>query len=183
MTIGERINKIIHIKGLKKVEFASAVNIDQSYVTKIIKGTSQASSRLKNDICREFGVRLEWLETGEGEMYINHDESIIEQLSAEYKLTPLTREFIEYFLKLPPEVRELVAKAVHQAARLYPRDKVPRGNVIQIKPDDELTTEEAMEVIRQEWEDKKAAQKREITMSSAFTGANGSSSKKFINGT
>ena len=166
MTVGDRIEIILKHKNLKKVEFAAAVGIDQSYVTKIIKGTSKASPRLLDDICRTFGINREWLETGEGEMSPNHDMSIIDRLASEFELDDKSREFIENFLRLPPNVRALVAQAVEQAAKFYPR-----------KPDIELTPEESAEVVRQERQDQLDAQKRAIITSSASTGLNGSSKK------
>ena len=167
MSVGDRIAELIHFKGLKKVEFAAAVNIDQSYVTKIIKGTSNASSRLLDDICREFGVRREWLENGEGEMFAQRDAAIIMQLETEYQLTPKSRELLECFLRLPLETRELVAQAISQAAKYYPAQPAkPR------RDDEELTREEIHAMIDRELDEAEAAAKRG-TKSSAFTFSSG----------
>ena len=69
-TIGERIGLIIEEKKLKKVQFAADLHIDQSYVTQLINGRRNASGRLMNDICEKYNVNQQWLETGEGEMFI-----------------------------------------------------------------------------------------------------------------
>ena len=77
-TIGKRIEKIIDVSNIKKVDFARIVKIDQSYVTQLIKGKNQPSDRLIDIICREFGVNEVWLRTGEG-----GDENMFAKLDPE----------------------------------------------------------------------------------------------------
>ena len=72
-TIGIRILQIIKEKGLKKVEFARIIKVDQAYVTQLTSGKRNPSDRLIDSICREFGVNETWLRTGEGEPYIPKD--------------------------------------------------------------------------------------------------------------
>lgn len=170
MTIGERIAVLIDEKGVKKIDFAAALNIHQSYVSKLISGESSPSERLKEDICRKFGVRREWLEHGEGEMFVRRSAAIIEQLSKEYQLDDKARRLVENFLSLTPENRAMVIKAFENAVMLMTR-----------KPDDELTKEEAMAQVGREWEEKEAARKRGTTTSSVSIGTNGSR-RKFGNG-
>lgn len=78
-TIGERIERIIEEKDLKKVQFARIINIDQSYVTQLIKGKSNPSDRLIEDICEKLNVNESWLRTGEGEIFeeLDRDEAIV----------------------------------------------------------------------------------------------------------
>lgn len=166
MTVGERIGLFISEQGLKKVEFAAAVNIDQSYVTKIIKGTSAPSERLLADISKKFGIRFEWLKTGAGEMFIQRNLSLVEQLATEFNLTEQERELITNFLSLPPDVRDMVAQAVSRAAKLYPR-----------KPDTELNRAEMHEMLDDELDDREAAKKEATTTWSASTPTSGSSKK------
>lgn len=170
MTMGERIELIITDRQIKKVEFAAALDINQSYVTKLIKNEREPSTRLIDAICREFGVRREWLETGLGEMYTQRNSGIVKQLSAELNLDAKSVEFLENFLQLTAANRQLVIAGLEQAAKLFPR-----------KPDDELTPDERAEVVRQERIDELAAEKRGTQTSSASTGTNGTS-KKIGNG-
>lgn len=79
-TIGNRIAKIIEAKGIKKVQFASQINVDQSYISQLTSGKKTPSDRTVADICREFNVSESWLRTGEGEMFVEKTES--EELSA-----------------------------------------------------------------------------------------------------
>ncbi|MCR5834310.1 MAG: helix-turn-helix domain-containing protein [Selenomonadaceae bacterium] len=154
MTTGERIELLIKELKLKKVEFAAMVEIDQSYVTKIIKGVGKVSPRLLETISQKFGVRREWLETGNGEMYKDVDSAMIDRLEKQYRLTAQSREFIENFLKLPSDVRDLLARAIKQLAKEYPR-----------KPDSALTAEEKRAIMNAELDAEAAAEKREQTSS------------------
>lgn len=163
MTIGERIDLLIRTKGVKKIEFAATLEIDQSYVSKLVKGKSEPSTALVENICRKFDVRREWLETGEGEMFVRRSTAILEQLAKEYHLDGQARRLVENFLSLTQENREMVIKAFENAAMLMTQ-----------KPDSELTREEAMEKVGREWDEREAARKRGVITSSASTTTSGS---------
>ena len=79
-TMGDRIAAIIEVKGIKKVQFAARINVDQSYISQLTSGKKTPSDRTISDICREFDVSEEWLRTGRGEMFVEKTES--EELAA-----------------------------------------------------------------------------------------------------
>lgn len=162
MTIGERIALLIDKKGMKRIDFAAALEIDQSYVTKLTKNANAPSKALIENICRKFDVRREWLEHGEGEMFVRRSAAIIEQLSKEYQLDDKARRLVENFLSLTPENRAMVIKAFENAVMLMTR-----------KPDEELTREEMHATLDAEIDARDAAQKRGTTTSPASIGSNG----------
>lgn len=76
--ICDRIKEILDDSKLKKVEFAKKLNIDQSYVTRLVSGEKSPSNRLIEDICEKFLVNEEWLRNGTGEMHLpEEDETAI----------------------------------------------------------------------------------------------------------
>lgn len=77
--IGERISALISELGIKRVQFANSINVDQSYISQLTAGKRTPSDRTISDICREFRVSEVWLRTGEGEMFLRQTES--EQLA------------------------------------------------------------------------------------------------------
>lgn len=104
-SIGDRISKIIDKENLKKVEFAKSVNIDQSYVTRLIKGKGSPSDRLIKDICVKFSISEKWLRSGEGdmEMELSRDESIAAWAGKILRDDPrndFIRQFVEILIKL-----------------------------------------------------------------------------------
>ena len=84
MTIGERINAVIRAEGIKKVAFANKLNIDQSYVSRIIYGKGVPSARLLDDISEKFGISRVWLETGEGDMYEESASQTLDAITVRY---------------------------------------------------------------------------------------------------
>lgn len=74
MPINHQIDLLIKKLNIKKVNFAKILKIDQSYVTRLVKGDNIPSDRLIDDICREFNVNEVWLRTGEGDMFTKIDE-------------------------------------------------------------------------------------------------------------
>ena len=175
--VGDNIKKIREELGLTQQKFAEKIGIKQNSVALIESNKRNISLQALLAISREFGVRLEWLETGEGEKYAQRDTSILAQLSAAYNLSPKSRELIENYLKLPPDVRDLVAAAVEQAAKLYPR--VPEEQIIPRKSDAEKTREEMHAELDAELDARESARKRATTTSSVSTITSGSYSKKF----
>lgn len=167
--VGDNIKELRQKLGKTQQEFADRLGVKQNTIALIESGKRNISEQLLLSISREFGANLEWLRTGEGEMYVQKNQSLLEQLEDEFKRSPKSRELIESYLKLPPHVRDMVAVAIEQAAKFYPR-----------KPDDELSKEEVLEMISVEFDDAQAAKKRGTATSSVSTGTSGTS-KKFGN--
>lgn len=74
-TINERIAALIKDQGLKRSEFAERLHVSGPFISMVCSGSKTPSERTIADICREFGVSLAWLETGEGEMYVQRSEN------------------------------------------------------------------------------------------------------------
>ena len=112
--MNERIKKILEELGLKKVEFAERLHISRPYASELCSGAKAPSDRTISDICREFGVREEWLREGEGEMFVQDTQS--EQVAA--FLADLTKDdsdtfkkrFIEMLAGLSPADWELLER-------------------------------------------------------------------------
>lgn len=71
MSFKERIKTLIKSEGIKQIDFASKLNVDASYISKLLsnKFTALPSDRLIDDICRKFNINKEWLINGTGDMY------------------------------------------------------------------------------------------------------------------
>ena len=168
--VGDNIKKLREELGLTQTKFAERIALTQGAIASAESNKRNLSRQSLLAISNAFNVRIEWLETGEGEMYKQPDTSILFQLGKEYSLSPKSREFVENFLKLPPDVRDLVAEAVARAAELYPR-----------KPDDKKSVDEMREETNRELNDVEAARKRGTITSSASIGSSGLK-RKFGNG-
>lgn len=74
-TINDRIIQIIDEDcGGNRSEFARRLEITPTYAAQLYKGERIPGDRIISSICREFNVRREWLETGEGPMRLPQPE-------------------------------------------------------------------------------------------------------------
>lgn len=69
--IGSRITQLRREKSLTQAEFAGKIHCDRSLVTKLETGKVNLSPLIRLAITNIFGVRREWLETGQGDQYDN----------------------------------------------------------------------------------------------------------------
>ena len=74
-SINQRIDFLIKELGITKTKFSEAIHVSSQFVSAICSGSKVPSDRTIADICREFNVSLAWLETGEGEMYVQRSEN------------------------------------------------------------------------------------------------------------
>lgn len=112
-TINDRISQLIDSENLKKTQFAERIGISQAYVSQICSGARTPSDRTVSDICREFHVRREWLETGEGPMKLPEPEAdleIINDLLSDTAgpMAELIRNIWRTYRQLPPEDQQIL---------------------------------------------------------------------------
>lgn len=65
---GERVRLVRRASNLTQEAFAGRLGLKQNSVALIESGKRNASDQVVLAICREFGIREEWLRTGEGPM-------------------------------------------------------------------------------------------------------------------
>lgn len=104
-TINNRIVELIDNFGIKKIQFAEKLGISTAYASQLCSGVRTPSDRTIADICREFNVRREWLETGEGPMKLPEPEEELGLVSDLLSGTP-TRA-AEIIKEMYPDLRKL----------------------------------------------------------------------------
>lgn len=115
MTIGERIKEVRKTEKLTQQEFADRLNLKRNTVGSYEVNVVDPSDRTIKDICDKFGIREEWLRTGEGEMRLGEDAQS-EQVAA--FLADLTKDdsdtfkkrFVEMLAGLSPADWELLER-------------------------------------------------------------------------
>ena len=73
-----RIIQIIKAENITKTEFAKRIEVSQAFVSQMCSGAYNPSPRTISVICREFNIRREWLETGEGPMKLPEIDADLE---------------------------------------------------------------------------------------------------------
>lgn len=102
-----RIHAVRAQADLTMAEFAKRIGMTTSSISLFESGKATPSDRTVLSICREFGVNERWLRTGEGEMFEQTRETVLDRLAAEYSLDKEQVSVIENFLDLSPQERTL----------------------------------------------------------------------------
>jgi DNA-binding XRE family transcriptional regulator len=112
-------DRLVVIRGkMSQEKFGERIGVKRFTISNYESGRRSLTDRVKTDICREFSVNRQWLETGEGEM-LAQDGSLLTQLEREYDLDGTSRRIVEMFVTLPGWQRSLIlAKATELAVLL-----------------------------------------------------------------
>ena len=82
MTTGERIRMIRKDQGMNQTEFAKEIAVSTTTVCQLEIGKYNISRSTKHILCTRFHVNPDWLDSGDGEMYLTTDlaEEIVPEL-------------------------------------------------------------------------------------------------------
>lgn len=105
--MNERIKELRIALRLTQEDFGKAIGVQRAAVNKWEKGINGVADSMILSICREFGVSEQWLRTGEGEMFEQTRETVLDRLASEYSLDKEQVSVIENFLDLSPQERTL----------------------------------------------------------------------------
>ena len=114
-TINSRIVELIDNFGIKKIQFAEKLGISTAYASQLCSGVRTPSDRTIADICREFNVRREWLETGEAPMKLPETDPGMEIVNDLLSDTPspaaeIIRDIYNDLLKLNEAEQDIFLK-------------------------------------------------------------------------
>ncbi len=99
LALGKRIAEVREKSGLSQQAFADRVGVSQRQISSYESGRDRPRRAARQNICREFNVREEWLNRGEGPAYKEGDDTIdpdrpFKHLSSEQK-KQLARQMLE----------------------------------------------------------------------------------------
>lgn len=117
MTQGERVKEIRKTLNLTLEKFGDKIGVQKSAVSKIERGDVGLTEQMSKSICREFNVNYDYLVNGEGDMFSNLPQTILDDLCVQYDLDALDRLIVEMYIDLPPQDREVVKKMMKEFAR------------------------------------------------------------------
>lgn len=108
-----RIAQIIEAEKITRAAFAKKIGVSAPFITQLCNGDANPSTRTIADICREFNIRREWLETGEGPMRIpepDEDLDYINDLLAgdSDEVVRFVRRFLRTYLELTPDRQKVM---------------------------------------------------------------------------
>lgn len=127
-TIGGRIWAVRAEHGLSRKEFSLRLGCPEVEIANIeynkLKKPEQKESLYRN-IAATFGVSLDWIKTGEGDMYgpDQHDEIAMAFGELAARKDPIIDGFVLFLRSRTPEQLELIAEQIEACAVFLRKDK------------------------------------------------------------
>lgn len=112
MTENERIRILRKAKGLTLEKFGERLGVGKTAISKIESGDRGVTDQMRRSICREFGVREEWLRDGTGEMEDAAPADELHRIVSEYGFPDEVYAFLSEFIRLTEPEREAVLRYV-----------------------------------------------------------------------
>jgi len=159
--LNERIKKLRRSLDLTQQEFADRIGVKRNTVATYEGGRNEPVDSVVSLICREFGVREEWLRFGTGEMFAPAPTSELDALASKYpKMTHDTYVLIEKLLSMSVEDQNVITGFMRQVVAGI--GDVPLGTMALHPARAEMGREDYhAEVDRRFDEEKEAADKSE----------------------
>ena len=123
MTQGERVNQIRKTLDLTLEKFGEKLGVQKSSISKIEKDRVALSDQMAKSICREYNVNYDYLMYGEGEMFDDLPQTIVDELCAQYNLNDFDKAIVEMYVSLPTGSRERIKEYMKQLVKKVGWDK------------------------------------------------------------
>lgn len=114
MTQGERVKEIRKALGLTLDKFGEKVGVKKQTVSRIENGVNNVTDQMVLSICREFNVNYDYLMNGEGEMFDDLPQTVLDELCVQYDLDDLDRNLVEMYLEMPEQVRDYLKQEIRK---------------------------------------------------------------------
>lgn len=114
MTQGERVREIRKTLKLTLEKFGGKLGVGKGAISAIETGARNLTEQMAVSICREYNVNYDYLVNGEGEMFDNLPQTVLEELCKQYDLDDLDRKLIDLYLTLDPDVRQAIKKHIRE---------------------------------------------------------------------
>ena len=123
MTNGERVNEVRKSLGLTLEKFGERVGVTKTTISRIEKGVNNLTDQMAISICREYNVNYDYLMYGEGEMFDDLPQTIVDELCAQYDLNDFDKALVEMYVSLPAGSRERIKEYMKQLVKKVGWDK------------------------------------------------------------
>lgn len=101
----DRLKQLRAALGLSRKKMADQLSVTDQTIYNWETGARQISEQIVRTICMRYGVSYGWLAHGDGEMFSQMPDALLDDLAAKYALDDLDITIVKRFLELPPEER------------------------------------------------------------------------------
>lgn len=123
MTNGERVNEVRKSLGLTLEKFGEKLGVTKTTISRIEKGVNNLTDQMAISICREYNVNYDYLMYGEGEMFDDLPQTIVDELCVQYDLDDFDKALVEMYVSLPAGSRERIKEYMKQLVKKVGWDK------------------------------------------------------------
>lgn len=110
--LGSRIKEVRMISKLTQEKFAEKLSIARNTITLFESNKRTPSDRILKDMAREFGFDYFWLKDGIGEMILENNDTVFEELALKYDLNDVDKQIIETYATLEPYERKMLKELI-----------------------------------------------------------------------
>lgn len=114
MTQGERIREIRKELGLTLEKFGEKLGVKKNSISQLENGKNSLTDQMTKSICREYNVNYDYLMDGEGEMFDDLPQTVLDELCVQYDLDDLDRSLVEMYIEMPEQVRDCLKQEIRK---------------------------------------------------------------------
>ncbi|MBD5095036.1 MAG: helix-turn-helix transcriptional regulator [Subdoligranulum sp.] len=106
--MNDRIREVRKALKMTMDAFGQRIGVAKSTISNIENGSRNVSEHMAKSICREFNVNYEWLTTGDGEMFTDLPQTVLDELCQQYNLDDFDRTLMQMYISLTDAERGLL---------------------------------------------------------------------------
>lgn len=110
--IGNRVKELREELGLSQPKFGERLGVSRDVISNIELERVEVKDMMINLICKTFNVNPLWLSDGEGKMFVETPQSLIEDLTTEFNLTETEKKIVSNFVNLSAEDRQKIIELI-----------------------------------------------------------------------
>ncbi len=141
---------------LSQKQLGDSLGLSDSGISSIEKGTRNVTAKHIKLLEATFGIRENWLRTGEEPMLVQSDASLIDELATEYKMSEKQKKIVATFASMDEKKREVLAEAFFEFIDAFVSSDVPAPAATTHQPaesDEERKQREWLEKVQREREE------------------------------
>lgn len=104
--INKRVKQIRQTLNIKQKDMAKTLLIRQSSLSDIENGRVNVTERVMSALCKEFGVNINWLKTGEGDIFLENNTFSLDEFAKQKGATALELEIMKIYFSIDPNTRK-----------------------------------------------------------------------------
>ena len=105
----KELRKHLH---MTQTQFGERVGVKGNTVTGYETGLRNPTDAVIKSICREFGASETWLRTGDGEMFVESPDNVVDAVAEKLDLNDFERMILSAYVQLPKQLRDEFCKCM-----------------------------------------------------------------------